>query len=192
MELKCGHHPDRDATGGTCNRCGTYLCGECVVPDAEPILCTTCLRHLDAGPHLRHVRIVAVLFVIHGLLLAGMGLYYLLFGGFVLDALADIPASGTGDATEDMLPELIFGTMALIGLTQVGPGVLQALAGWLLFGYRHPRVAWLGAAFGIIAVFGCYCAPTALALLGYAAWVLSREDVRARLATGVPPKKATA
>ena len=186
MDAKCGHHPDRDADGGTCGRCGTYLCGECLVPGAAPLLCTTCLAHLDRGKDVRHVRILAILMMVHGGLLAATGAYYVLFGGFVLDELADIPADPSDPASE-VLPEMLVGTFALLGLIQIAPGLLQALGGWRLFRYRGPVLAWVGAIAGLASMLGCYCAPTAILLLGYAAYVLTRDDVRARLAVGAPP-----
>lgn len=186
MDAKCGHHPDRDAEGGTCSRCGTYLCADCPVPGSDPVLCEPCLARLDRGPDVRHLRILGVLLMVHGALLAATGAYYVLFGGFVLDELADIPADPSDPASE-MLPELLVGTFALLGLVQIAPGILQAVAGWRLFRYRGWVLGWLAAVFGLTSLLGCYCAPTAVLLAGYAAWVLSRDDVRARLAVGVPP-----
>ncbi len=186
MDAKCGHHPDRAADGGTCDRCGTFVCAECVVPGSTPALCASCLALLDRGPHVRHVRILAVLMMIHGGLLAAMGAYYVLFGGFMLDALADIPADPASPEAE-LIPELLVLTFAGIGLTQLAPGLLHAVAGWQLFRFRGRVLGAVAAGAGLAAIFGCYCAPTSLALGAYATWVLSRDDVRARLAVGVGP-----
>ncbi|MCB9595785.1 MAG: hypothetical protein H6719_23890 [Sandaracinaceae bacterium] len=189
MDAKCGHHPDRVADGGTCARCGTYLCAECRVEGSDPALCSSCLTLLDRGKDVRHIRILAILMMIHGGLLAAMGAYYVLFGGFVLDALADIPVA-PGDESSEFLPEILVSAFALIGLTQVGPGVVQALGGWRLFQYRGLALGWIGALGGLLGVLGCYCAPTGIALAMYATYVLSRDDVRARIAVGVPPSRA--
>ena len=169
MDGKCGHHPDRDAEGGICGRCGTYLCAECPVPESDPVLCKPCLARLDRGRDVRHLRILGVLLMVHGALLAATGAYYVLFGGFVLEGLADIPADPADPASE------------------IAPGILQAVAGRRLFRYQGWVLGWIAAIFGLTSLLGCYCAPTAVLLAGYAAWVLSRDDVRARLAVGVPP-----
>ncbi|MBX3269702.1 MAG: hypothetical protein KF729_05550 [Sandaracinaceae bacterium] len=186
MVAKCGTHPDRDADGGTCARCGTFVCAECVAPGGAAPVCTSCLAHLDRGPHVRHLRILAILFMVHGGLLLAAGVSYLLFGGLMLDELARMPAD-PGSPESEVLPELVGVFAAAMGLGQLAPGVVQAFAGWQLFRYRGLGLAWAAAIGGLFAVLGCYCAPTALLLGGYAAYVLSRPDVRARLALGVPP-----
>lgn len=150
------------------------------------MLCTECLRLLDRGPYVKHARILSVLMMVHGGLVAAAGLSYVLFGGFILDELADIPADPS-DPTSGMLPELTVGVFALIALVQIGPGVLQALAGWRLFHLNGVVMAWAGALVGLVGCLGCYCAPTSLAIASYAIFVLTRDDVRARIAVGVPP-----
>ena len=44
-DLRCYYHPDREATS-QCDRCGDYLCGECVLEWKEQMLCDTCYREL--------------------------------------------------------------------------------------------------------------------------------------------------
>ena len=138
------------------------MCAECRVSGSEPALCAACLALLDRGKDVRHIRILGILMMIHGGLLAAMGGYYVLFGGFVLDALADIPVV-EGDEVSEWLPELLMGTLAIMGLTQLGPGVLQGLAGWKLFQYRGLALGWVAALVGLVSVLGCYCAPTGIA-----------------------------
>ena len=45
-DLRCYHHPERAATG-QCDRCGDYLCTNCVCTWAEQQLCPSCLQQLD-------------------------------------------------------------------------------------------------------------------------------------------------
>ena len=44
-DLRCYHHPDREATS-QCDRCGDYLCDDCVRTLIGEHVCTTCYdRH---------------------------------------------------------------------------------------------------------------------------------------------------
>jgi len=187
----CGHHPDRPADGGTCNRCGTFICAECAVEGARATLCAPCLKRLDQAGYVRHVRVLGILMLIHGGLLVATGLYYVIFGGFMLDAFADIPADPNDPASE-MLPGMMVGIVSLMGAAQFLPGGLQIIGGWRLFQLHGAGWAWGGALAGVVSLLGCYCAPTAFALLGYAVFVLSRDEVRARIAVGAPPASSSA
>ena len=44
-DLRCYHHPDGEATG-QCDRCGDYLCGECLKEYLLTPLCETCLNSI--------------------------------------------------------------------------------------------------------------------------------------------------
>ena len=44
-DLRCYYHPDREATS-QCDRCGDYLCGECVKDLFGTPLCAKCLKHV--------------------------------------------------------------------------------------------------------------------------------------------------
>ena len=44
-DLRCYHHPEREATG-QCDRCGDYLCGECIGEADGCVVCPGCLRDL--------------------------------------------------------------------------------------------------------------------------------------------------
>ncbi len=187
MDAKCAHHPDRAADGGTCERCGTFVCDACAVSGSAPAICQPCLSHLDSGEHVKHARVLSILLMIHGALLLAMGGYYVLFGGFMLDAMLDIPVEPTpGDPSPDLLPSVVMGAFGFIGVSHLLPGALQALAGWRLLRFRGVALAWIAVAAGMLSVFGCYCAPTGFAIGAYAIFVLTRDDVRARFAVRVP------
>ena len=70
--------------------------------------------------------------------------------------------------------------------------MVQLFAGWSVFKLRHLGLGWAGALIGLLTIFGCYCAPSALVLAGYATWVLSRDDVRARFTVGALPASSGA
>ena len=42
-DLRCYHHPDREATS-QCDRCGDYLCAQCMKEHRKQYLCERCLR----------------------------------------------------------------------------------------------------------------------------------------------------
>ena len=42
-DLRCYHHPEREATS-QCDRCGDYLCDDCVIPLVEEQFCPECYR----------------------------------------------------------------------------------------------------------------------------------------------------
>jgi len=44
-DLRCYYHPDREAAG-QCDRCGDYLCAECVREHDELQVCPQCLSYL--------------------------------------------------------------------------------------------------------------------------------------------------
>ena len=47
-DLRCYYHPDREATS-QCDRCGDYLCGECVKQFQDQYLCDRCWQE-ERGP----------------------------------------------------------------------------------------------------------------------------------------------
>jgi len=187
VDAKCAHHPDAVADGGTCERCGTYICAACAVAGSAPAICRPCLRLLSSGRHIKHARVLSILMMVHGGLLLATGAYYVLFGGFMFDAMMDIPVGDDADELAEQLPGMLMGMFTFIGLSHVLPGVLQGLAGWMLLRHRGIRLAWAAAAMGLLSLFGCYCSPTALALAAYAVFVLTRDDVKARFAVVLPP-----
>ena len=74
-ELRCYHHPDREATS-QCDRCGDYLCGECMKEHRKQYLCDRCLRDVTRPqvPTIGKRVCVAIpaLFVLH-ILVFGLG-----------------------------------------------------------------------------------------------------------------------
>ncbi len=183
----CGHHPDRPADGGTCERCGTFVCAECFVDGAAPPICAPCLKRLDRGPHLSHARVLGVLVMVHGGLMAAAGLYYMVFGGVMVDELANMPSDPELGGELPYFAELMGASLGLMGLFNVIPGALQLWGGFEVLRLRRLELGWLALAVGVLSLCGCYCFPTALVLVGYGAWVLSRDDVKARFRVRVPP-----
>ena len=57
-DLRCYHHPEREATS-QCDRCGDYLCGECVNEHDELYVCDRCLK--DIRPRIRPVEKIGII-----------------------------------------------------------------------------------------------------------------------------------
>ena len=45
-DLRCYHHPEREAAS-QCDRCGDYLCAECVSEYRDQYLCRKCIKDLN-------------------------------------------------------------------------------------------------------------------------------------------------
>jgi hypothetical protein len=62
------------------------------------------------------------------------------------------------------------------------PGLLQLRAGYRLRSFRSRTLGLVALSAGVATVFGCYCAPTSIALLIWGVVVLANRDVIARFA----------
>ena len=60
-DLRCYHHPDREATG-QCDRCGDYLCDECRTEWEGTPVCTKCRAELDPSARLGAVPLLVCAF----------------------------------------------------------------------------------------------------------------------------------
>ncbi len=84
-DLRCYYHPDREA-GGQCDRCGDYLCVQCVREHEELQGCPTCLSYLTRPELPKLIRyacllnLVAIVVVIPWLMMG-------MFGRMMLDML---------------------------------------------------------------------------------------------------------
>jgi hypothetical protein len=83
---------------------------------------------------------------------------------------------------EGLFSGIVLGAFGLLAVLQVVPGALQVWAGYRARTFRSRGLA-LGALIaGLASSLGCYCAPTALALMVWGIVVLRDPDVRARFA----------
>jgi len=176
----CAVHPERPALA-TCRRCGSFMCEECR-SEALPERCAACERHLAGGRFVNHVPILGIVMIVHGLLMGGMGLYLLVFGGFFAQSLAESPPA---DAPDDPLGAVMVGAFSVIGVAHLLPAALQVWAGVRLRSFRSRALALTVLALGLLTVLGCYCSPSSLGLLTWGVVVLTRDDVSARFA---PPR----
>jgi hypothetical protein len=74
---RCAKHPDASAVD-VCQRCGTFVCGECVHIRAEDVYCADCARILDRPAPVRP-KLAFALAAAPGPLLVALGLFA---GGF--------------------------------------------------------------------------------------------------------------
>ena len=59
-DLRCYYHPEREAAN-QCDRCGDYLCAECVKELQEQYLCATCIKDLTRATLGKTGRIACVI-----------------------------------------------------------------------------------------------------------------------------------
>jgi hypothetical protein len=154
------------------------MCAECRA-EAMPELCAPCAARLEEGRFVGQVPMLGTVMIVHGVLVGGLGLYLLVFGGFFAQSVATTPASTT---SVDAIDAVMVGAFSVIGLVHMVPGVLQVWAGVQLRAFRSRGLALAGLGAGLVTVLGCYCSPTSIAMLVWGLIVLMHEDVRARFA----------
>jgi hypothetical protein len=171
----CAADPERPSVA-TCGRCGSFMCGECRSEEL-PDRCAACASRLEQGRFVSQVPMLGVVMIVHGVLVGGLGLYLLVFGGFFAQSVASAPA-----APQDPFAGFMVGAISFIGLLHMVPGVLQVWAGLRVRAYRSRGLGFVALGLGLVTVLGCYCSPTSIALLIWGAIVLVHEDVSARFA----------
>ena len=180
-EQRCALHPDAIAEAGTCSRCGSFMCSACAASAFAQPMCHACALRLRGGRYVSQVPALAIAMMIHGAMVLSLGIFLLVYGLFFAAATYDAPRELTGPA--ELIAQLMVSGMVGIGLLHFLPGVLQIVAGWRARTYRSRgfTIAALGA--GLIAMLGCYCAPTSIAILIWGLVVLLGKDVAARFAS---------
>jgi len=90
-DLRCYHHPGREATN-QCDRCGDYLCDDCVRPLGAELICTACYdRHFGdstLSEHFEHIvwlawralRLIAIIGAVVLLVIIGVAIIAFLVG----------------------------------------------------------------------------------------------------------------
>lgn len=175
---RCAEHPESPASG-TCTRCGSYMCTDC---RATTILehCERCASKLEQGRFVAQVPVFAILLAAHGVLLAGMGAYFLIYTAlFLLHGVSANDAIPTGEA-DGFISGMLFGAFGFIGAATLIVGILQLVAGLRLRTFRSRLLGFVALAAGLLTVISCYCAPSSIALLIWGAIVLRSPDVAAR------------
>ncbi len=129
----------------------------------------------------RHVRVVAILMLVQGVaeLLVGVGLIVMAvtMPQFLLQAQQDMPRQADmPDMPQQMfwMLTLTYGGMAAAALV---PAILHLTAGLRNYQFRGRTLGVVALAGGMLAVFTCYCLPTAIGLGIYGLIVYLNDGV---------------
>ncbi len=179
----CAVHAERGAGAGTCERCGNFMCEECRAPDAGRPMCVPCFERTTDSRMVAHVRVFAVVLVVHGVLVGLAGLFAAVYGTSLFASFWSMPAPDPAEADRVRgFENLVVALMLAEALLHLSVGVLQAVAGLRLRSYRS-RGLGIGALLaGLATVLGCYCSPSATVLLVWGLVVLSNGAVAERFA----------
>lgn len=155
---ECALHSGRPAEGGTCSRCGCYMCRECVSPPPLPQLCRTCGALVSASIDDGWMRASRAL-------LWAIGTCYLLIG----TATAALMLVAAPAASSDVESMIMVGVITVVCVPVAGANFAAAVGL-----RRRKKWAWI-AALVLAALYATsICLPFG-AVIGYA---LLRGDVR--------------
>ncbi len=180
---RCAEHPDRPSAG-TCARCGSFMCADCRA-EAVADHCADCASRLEQGRFVSQVPALAITMIVHGVLVGGMGAYFVVYGLFFAHTVATAPGAPASEL-DGIMSGIALGALSGIGVANLIPGALQIWAGIRLRTFRSRRLGLFALGAGLLTVLGCYCTPTSVALLIWGAVVLMHQDVVARFAATRP------
>jgi hypothetical protein len=122
--------------------------------------------HIPSG-RASQVPIVAILMMVQG----GFELLYAVFmsvmGVVMTMSLAKAPPGPAQQPSPLVMASLIGGVYLAMGVAILIAGVLKLTAGFRNYRYRGRTLGIVAMISGLLTLFGCYCFPTALALLIY-------------------------
>ena len=125
------------------------------------------------------VTVISILMIVQGSLVSLIGLILLFTGPAMLSL-----NSASHKADEERFISMIGGVYILIGGLVVGVGGLNIAAGIKNLKYRSRNLGIAALCIGVLAVFTCYCAPTAIGLLIYGLIIYLNQDVSRAFAMG--------
>jgi lysylphosphatidylglycerol synthetase-like protein (DUF2156 family) len=122
-----------------------------------------------------HVRVVAVLMIVQGVLQCLAAFMFVLggIGGIVEIASKKHPTMGSEQSPVPII--VVIGSIAVFLLIS---GVLLIVAGITNLKYRGRVLGIVALCVAALSIISCYCAPTAIGLLIYGLIVFLNEDVR--------------
>lgn len=178
-QAQCAEHPDLPATAGTCQRCGTYMCGACLSPAPDRRMCLRCYDRVVGRGRAHHLPTLGLLTIINGALMAALGLLNIFSYVVVLGLMSAAPEKG---GMPDEAQGLFYGMMAGVGLLSVAvhlvPGALQIWSGWQMRQRRGRTLALVALSSGLASLLGCYCFPTSLGLFIWGLMVLLDDGTK--------------
>ncbi|GAB4216488.1 MAG: hypothetical protein OHK0013_43050 [Sandaracinaceae bacterium] len=177
----CARHPDRPAAG-RCKRCGDNLCRSCADERVDGV-CRACVERLSSRGKVPQVEWLAVVTMVHGGLMLAYALLLVVYGvafGAAFSSVVLQPTPGRETPPPELFGGIMAGTVGLMALGMLVPGLLQLVAGWYMRQFRYRLLAVVALVSGLVSILGCYCFPTSLALLVWGAIVLFDRDVGQR------------
>ena len=149
-------------------------------PEVDPRLAADPTAYRAPSPNdfgwIKQVRVFAILNAVEGALELPMGLF--VFGmAFFIPAMLRQQAEGQAQAIE--LSKFLTIWYAVIGGLLMASSILRIVAAIRSFDFKGRALGIASVAFGLAAVFGVYCAPTAVGLLVYGLMVYLNPAVAA-------------
>lgn len=181
----CSVHADREADAGTCGRCGSFMCGECLHEGTERALCEACFERIESPDAVRRLPIFAIVMMAHGGIILLMGLFFTIYAFSLGVSFSSMdPPSGSTPEAAALLPGMMTGLLGIMALVHVGVGLLQLVAGFQVLKYRMRGLAVVALVSGLATFIGCYCGITSVTLLIVGLVVLFQDDVSRRFEIG--------
>jgi hypothetical protein len=120
-----------------------------------------------------HIRIVAILMIVQGVLELLMGFFLIGMSFMAVTVMKDMfannpamPPPGQGPSPE-VMGNVLFGTYLSMGIAAFLLGLLHCYAGYQNFNFRGRMLGLIGSLGGLGAIITCYCLPTGIALCVY-------------------------
>lgn len=166
-------------------RCGSFACFECVGASPDRV-CARCRYRTTGAPgsKMGHVPVLGALTIAHGVMLVLYSLIWLMIAGMF----PFMPQQPSSTGSPPPPPELMIGIFGCFGAFHFVPGMLQLVGGIQMMRFKSRALAYVALASSVVTIVGCYCLPTALALMIWGLIVLSDPEVRQRF--DAPPEPA--
>ena len=120
------------------------------------------------------VTVVSILMIVQGSLVTLVGLFLLIMGPAMFSLNASNHRAG---AEQERFISILGGFYILFGGLLVGVGGLNIAAGIKNLKYRSRTLGITALSLGALAMFSCYCAPTAIGLMIYGLIIYLNQDV---------------
>lgn len=176
----CSVHSERVADAGTCARCGSFMCADCLHEGTGSALCEPCFERVDSTDAVRRMPVFAIVMMTHGGLIVLLGLVFVIYAFSLGVSFGSMEPPAASDAAQTLLPTMLTGMMSVMGLVHLGAGLLQLVAGYQLLKFRFRWLTVTALVAGLSTFLGCYCGVTSLALLIVGLVVLFHSDVSKR------------
>ncbi|MBP89010.1 MAG: hypothetical protein CMJ64_20235 [Planctomycetaceae bacterium] len=142
-----------------------------------------------------HVRIVAVLMLVQGVLELLMAIYYAVFGIFFGSTLGEAMMENSGmrqaqGPPPELMSAIMTATPIVMGFFGFIVGVLHVYAGYRNFLFQNRRLGIIALVGGMASIMTLYCCPTSFLLFIYGAIVYMNDSVVTAFAMtseGYPP-----